>query len=151
MFAVMHHIVYISAATKDMDSLALQEILGSARESNRRNQITGFLMYHDGQFFQVLEGSEDALRQCFEKICQDTRHKGIIKLLDQPCDERSFSNWNMGLTSLTQFDESAQGHFIDVLNAHEAGKLNELHRDKIISVFANTFLSNIKRLRNSIR
>lgn len=147
----MHHIVYISAACQEMDSDSLQSILNSAKENNHLHDVTGFLMYHDGQFFQVLEGEKNTLDRCFANILADPRHTGVIKLLDSSCPERCFPDWAMGLARLSQFENEVQSLFIDLLDANGAATLDALRKDKIVSIFANTFLSDIGRLRRSFR
>ena len=52
----MKQIIYISSAAKKMDDDDLLDILKTSRENNKKNDISGMLLYDNGSFIQVLEG-----------------------------------------------------------------------------------------------
>ncbi|MBO0358481.1 BLUF domain-containing protein [Hymenobacter sp. BT186] len=91
----MHHLIYSSSATVPFTDAALQELLTTARANNEQLQVTGVLLYHEGQFMQLLEGEASVIRSLYQVIEQDTRHTGIFKLADKPIEARSFSEWAM--------------------------------------------------------
>ena len=92
----MLRIFYISAATRFATARELDDILAVSRERNLADQITGLLLYHDGSFAQILEGPDEAVRNCFERIKADDRHVGCRKLLEEEIEERYFNDWSMG-------------------------------------------------------
>ena len=107
----LHQILYVSTATMELSPEELEVILLSARRNNTANQITGMLLYKNGGFMQVLEGEEETLRVTFERICQDSRHKGVLTLLDQPIEQRDFADWAMSFRHLQDSDlKSMPGH-----------------------------------------
>lgn len=55
----MYQLVYISAAALNFVESDLPALLDKSQRNNAKKQITGMLMYHEGQFFQILEGPED--------------------------------------------------------------------------------------------
>lgn len=55
------------------------------------------LLYHQDSFFQVLEGPPAVVEGLYERICADERHTKIVKLIQEPIESRSFSEWTMGL------------------------------------------------------
>lgn len=94
-------LVYTSAATRLMSDTELTDLLTKAREKNARLDITGMLIYHDGNFLQVLEGRDAAVRRLYDTIARDPRHTGIIKIIDRPVQERQFSEWAMAFRQLS--------------------------------------------------
>lgn len=92
-----------------MSQEILESILSEARTGNAENDITGMLMYADGIFVQVLEGEQFIIRRLIEKIEQDARHNGLDILLQEPIEERSFSNWEMAYLPLDPRDAPITG------------------------------------------
>jgi hypothetical protein len=90
-------VAYASAATAPLTGDALGDLLLKARSNNARAQLTGMLLYHDDSFFQALEGPLAAVDDIYQEISQDPRHSKIVKLIQESIEERSFSDWTMGL------------------------------------------------------
>ena len=99
----LHQIVYVSTATATvLTPEDLRALLTGSHERNSRAGITGLLLYQNGQFMQVLEGEELAVKTLFGKISRDHRHHGIIPLLQEPVAERQFPNSAMAFRDLDQ-------------------------------------------------
>lgn len=99
-------VVYTSSAIRRMEAEDLSQILREARERNERLDVTGMLLYNDGNFLQVLEADdEETVRNLYERIKGDERHHMVITLMDQPADERDFSDWTMGFRDLAGLAE----------------------------------------------
>lgn len=141
----MHHLVYISAAAHGFRDSDLSSILASAREHNAEGEISGMLMFHSMQFFQVLEGPEAEVRACFDRIKNDPRHSGVIVLLDQPAEKRCFEGWDMASVEMTDLEYSLRSEVINILKLRDHAKFEELHRDKAIGIFADTYLADLNR------
>ena len=105
----MHHIIYLSRATQSMSDEELATLLTQAREANARQDITGALVYGDGQFMQIIEGEEATLAMLYAKLLQDGRHGQVFKFADKPIAQRSFADWSMAFRPLSpeQFAELA--------------------------------------------
>ena len=97
----MHFLVYVSSAKKKMSEEELTFILEQARQNNERLEITGIMIYIDGNIIQMLEGEEDKVRTVYNKILLDPRHSGVLKLLDGSLAKRNFENWSMGFKSMS--------------------------------------------------
>jgi hypothetical protein len=97
-------VAYASAATAPLAGDALGDLLLKARSNNARANLTGMLVYHDDSFFQVLEGPPAAVEDAYLRISEDPRHCKIIKLIQEPVEERSFADWTMGLGSAERSD-----------------------------------------------
>ena len=96
-----HFILYVSQATQEFDQAGLQEIVRQASLSNRGNEITGFLIYQDGYFLQLLEGREDRLHALLERISHDPRHKNVRICLEGKKRRRLFPDWSMGCRNIS--------------------------------------------------
>ena len=53
---------------------------------------------------QVLEGSESAVGETYERICQDARHTNFFLLSKEEIPQREFSAWQMGFRRLSKLD-----------------------------------------------
>lgn len=96
----MHHIIYLSRATDSFNDTQLQAVLDEARYYNAQHDITGILLYGNGQFFQVLEGEEEAVRATYQRISQDPRHRDIVAFADKAIEARAFPEWHMAYRPL---------------------------------------------------
>lgn len=96
----MYRLVYYSRNHIAYDDATfasnVEEILAKSRLNNRRDEITGALLFNAGCFAQVLEGPLDKVEAAFERIQQDERHGDVSLLAHDPIDKRSFPNWAMG-------------------------------------------------------
>jgi len=73
-------LVYVSSATLPFSGEDLRALLATCRENNAELGVTGMLLYKDGNFMQVLEGDEQAVRGLYARIAADPRHGGEITL-----------------------------------------------------------------------
>jgi len=70
-------------------------------QNNRKDNITGLLVYFEKLFFQIIEGNDEKVDQLFEKIGKDSRHNDIIKLkTEDGIDQRLFPTWSMKTINL---------------------------------------------------
>lgn len=105
----MHHIIYLSQATRPLSDEELAKLLAQARHDNAQQAITGALVYGGGQFMQIIEGEEAQLAMLYAKLLQDGRHGQVFKFADKPIVQRSFADWSMAFRPLSpeQFAELA--------------------------------------------
>ena len=96
----MNTLVYLSTSITLLRDDELIDILTAARRNNKAHGVAGILLYCEGTFIQVLEGSEDEVSAIFGKIEQDKRHKNIIVMMNEPMEQRNFPGWTMGFTSV---------------------------------------------------
>lgn len=108
----MEYLVYVSTAKKMMEDADLLELLTQSRERNLRQNVTGVLLYSEGTFMQVLEGSKEDVYAIYDSIERDLRHRNIIKLVKGQADKRVFPNWSMAFTSVNaETLELIEGYF----------------------------------------
>ncbi len=113
----MIQLIYVSSANVTFSNQELKELLIESRSNNLVNDITGILLYKDGNFMQVLEGEERVINSTLLKISGDRRHKGMITLLREPVSERSFPDWSMGFGNLNDAGLESLPGYNDFLNS----------------------------------
>ena len=107
----MKRLVYVSAATVPFTDAALAQLLNISRKNNVAAGITGMLVYRDGDFLQILEGGEAAVRETYQRISRDSRHARILALDESDIDTREFGDWSMGFRRVSR--EEMPAGFVD--------------------------------------
>ena len=90
-----HQIVYLSRAVRRFNDQDLKEIEEEAAANNRRDGLTGLLVYDGTRFLQAIEGSEHLVRQTMKRILSDPRHDAIDIVTDRTVDKAQFGDWAM--------------------------------------------------------
>lgn len=93
-------ISYISTACQHATESVVNDLLVFVEHENNRKKVSGILIYADGTFFQIIEGEESIIKPLFNKILKDPRHQHIIKLLDKPSSQVSFTKYHSSFTSI---------------------------------------------------
>tara|TARA_R100000935_G_scaffold1193_1_gene3839 strand:+ start:5363 stop:5860 length:498 start_codon:yes stop_codon:yes gene_type:complete len=94
-FPMLHQIAYVSRSIEPLNTALLTNILEVSRRNNERDTITGVLMYHDGLFFQVIEGERAVVDLCYARILCDHRHQDLSLILNDTIETLTFSDWAM--------------------------------------------------------
>lgn len=142
----MKKLVYISSSIEKLNQCSIEELLSQSRKNNSKDNITGILLFHDGNFFQVLEGPEDKVDACFSRIEKDQRHRGCILLLSETVTERLFADWSMAYVPFDGMSAEKQEGFLNLLEFRRTGEMDAMMRDDEVEVFLNTFLLNFRDL-----
>jgi hypothetical protein len=108
--------IYSSMARKPFSAEELRALLAGSRENNARLNLSGMLLYKNGDFMQVLEGPEPAVRTLLEIIRADPRHDNVVKLLEGTTPERQFPGWYMGFCDLDTEDVQSLPGYTDFIN-----------------------------------
>ncbi len=95
------HVAYSSAAAVAFSDRNVRNLLERARKTNAGLGVTGILLLIESSFFQILEGPSEVVAALYEKIGADTRHIRVVKLIEEPMEQRDFSDWSMGLARVT--------------------------------------------------
>jgi hypothetical protein len=90
-----YHVLYRSRATQALTEADLQALLEWSRTYNAQHQITGLLLYSDGQFVQLFEGPEAVVQPLYAKIQADPRHTQVVTVSNGPGPQRWFADWHM--------------------------------------------------------
>ncbi|PZT98569.1 MAG: blue light sensor protein [Brevundimonas sp.] len=99
----LFRVVYVSEAAGPAASglMPLVDIIGVSDRNNRRDQLTGVLMRHDGRFLQVLEGARVDLDRTLARVRADGRHSGLRIVDDRAVAARMFPDWAMARVEAT--------------------------------------------------
>jgi hypothetical protein len=100
---MLERIVYQSTASHEFGSLALFNLLTEAQTRNSELEITGHLLYLDGQFTQCFEGPPDKVEQLWQSIQRDKRHHNIELLVRHTAETRRFPEWTMAFSTYSTF------------------------------------------------
>lgn len=98
-------LVYTSTAVRPLDDDALSDLLAQCRDANGARDVTGMLLYRDGRFIQVLEGSRAVVTALAAAIARDGRHRGMRILMLDGISTRQFPDWTMGYQGLSQLTD----------------------------------------------
>jgi hypothetical protein len=131
----MHRIIYLSTASHFLEKEEIDSLLKQSCEFNLENDITGILLYVDGDFIQVLEGNKSIICSLFEKIQNDKRHKGVICVINRAIQQRQFSDWSMGYYA-TNYQNLSEIPGFENINKEELFN----YKDHTVSIFLNTFM-----------
>jgi hypothetical protein len=87
---VLHRVIYASEAVgaTGVSTLSIAQILGVSDRNNRRDRISGCLMFYQGHILQALEGGRADLDRLMRRILADPRHTDLRVLSDMPVAER---------------------------------------------------------------
>lgn len=137
----LYTLVYISSATDLFSESQLDSLLIKSRENNSKLNITGILVYSEGNFIQAIEGKQEDLDFLFNKISLDPRHKSIFKLYQNPIPERMFSEWSMGLRKVDKSIINEMPGLSDFMDDPSLSLKIE-NNCSIVSQFLSTFQKN---------
>lgn len=101
-------IIYISRSTFITSETStgiepnVARILHKSRSNNVKNGLVGVLYFGNGNFFQCLEGEEEAVDTLYQKLEADPRHTNVTLLSKKRITTQSFSNWAMKYVPIDQ-------------------------------------------------
>jgi hypothetical protein len=104
----VYSLLYISRAEL-AGSTVEAEIEAIVRVSTARNaaaEVTGALLYTGERFAQLLEGSEDAVREIMARIARDPRHSELTIIEQGPAERRRSARWSMAYGGRSTFAAS---------------------------------------------
>jgi hypothetical protein len=138
-FGFVIQLAYLSSTPTPLTDDAIREILEKSRRNNERDQITGLLVYHEGNVLQFLEGEREPVEKLYAQISRDPRHRGIIRLYERQIEERDFPEWNMGFRTLETDALKELKGYSDVLQpGFDLGKISGKSARSLLQVFKRT-------------
>jgi len=115
---MLTRLVYICSTTFWPTEEDHKALLEQARLRNKRQNVTGMLLYRNATYLQVLEGEQSDVSSIFESIQRDPRCTGIVKLLEEPIAERDFPDWQMGFEDLEHYEPEEIPGFSEIFEPH---------------------------------
>ena len=124
---MMKNLIYVSNPV-GFNEKNIKNILETSNINNKKNKVTGCLIYRQDLYLQFLEGPQKELEFTYNKILSDKRHTDIHKLCENSTKRRLFTNWAMRgdplMTSMWTNKDIKDGK-VKKLNSNEALKLFE--------------------------
>ena len=124
---------YVSTCIEDLSAKDLEQLFRVNKRNNVKLDISGILIYNNGNFLQILEGHELKIKNLFNKIKLDSRHQDIIPLINMTIDERIFDDYESGFVVVQ--DQKKLHQLESYLNWIKEAEL--LTVDKIIRIVEN--------------
>ena len=117
----MQAILYRSRAFNRLADPEARELLATTSATrNATAEISGFMLYREGQFMQYIEGEQAPLNALFSKICNDPRHE-VRAHVKETLNARRFPNWRMKLDPEDTLDAMALESLWNMLTATAVG------------------------------
>jgi len=85
-------ISYVSTANRDLNQEEVAELLDLTEIRNNIEGVNGLLIYSGGNFFEVIEGEETKIKELFENINEDPRHRNIMMVFEKEIDKPLFDD-----------------------------------------------------------
>ena len=159
----IHYLTYVSRMTlkAGVTPRTLSDIMTVAQRENLAHQITGFLCFGNGYFFQYIEGEKSAIEQLFGNIQRDGRNRDVTLKSKGVIEQRLFQDWQMLMVNINnpETHEDVINTFLPVLSAGSkaaaADKFVEVmrsqyHRRSLVD-FQNYSLKNVSHYGISLR
>ncbi|MEF1291663.1 BLUF domain-containing protein, partial [Vibrio sp. M260118] len=123
-------LIYVSTVSAEFKMSSFDEIMFTAQERNRANDITGVLYFSPKYFMQYLEGEQVNVAATFARIEKDPRHTDILVVDKQPITARQFGEWSMAYILQPELLEPLNLQFMNsphfnpyLLNAESANQI----------------------------
>lgn len=79
------------------DGEPIVKIVQESRSNNRRDDLTGLLVYDGSRFAQYIEGPAPGISSLHRRLSQDERHTNMeVLVLGELPGQRRFPSWRMG-------------------------------------------------------
>lgn len=125
----LERIAYCSRSLVSMDSLVMiADILAVSQRNNRRDHITGALVYSDGAFFQVVEGAPEGLDRLLRRLADDPRHSDVKVVHRSAVCGRLFADWSMTAPRLNPARASQMKTAVEACDTSPATAFEALRR-----------------------
>lgn len=97
-----HDFVAVYRSTSRIsDQAELKRLLDNSKANNARLNISGIMLHYDDNFFQVIEGEEQVVRDLLEKIENDPRHTMMDVVYIRDGHRRVFPDWTMEMIDIS--------------------------------------------------
>ena len=130
---MLYTICYISSSRENIYPFDLNALFSQVKTTNDELDITGVLIYDQGNFFQVLEGKTATIVRMYGKIIRDVRHHYIIKLIESTIQDRMFDGYKTGFEVISTTEKKDKlNNYVKWLKQAENKNV-----DKVIKIVEN--------------
>jgi hypothetical protein len=95
-------VIYVSAVTPQTSEQDTAEFLKDVRKTNRKNDVSGMMLYVGGWILLLLEGEAHKVEAAFQEIV--TLKREMRAILREPVAEREFPDWIMGFEAVASVE-----------------------------------------------
>lgn len=107
-------IVYVSTATPDLEESEIKNVLSNSKSWNNEHDITGLLLFSEGNFFQIIEGEKSLIHELFENIQSDKRHRNIMQIFGKDIHKEAYDGYESDFVSEeADYDPEKFQHYLD--------------------------------------
>jgi hypothetical protein len=123
-----YSICYVSRTNDSLTDDELERLFDYSMQHNNERNISGILLEGSGNFFQVLEGNEEAVTSLYNKIEKDERHGELFEIFNGRCALPIFGTYDSKFNVVkTLADLNAINEFLTLRKSHPvSGKLQRL-------------------------
>ncbi len=93
-------VVYVCSTSTGINEHEILRLLKQARIANRKQDVSGMLLYIGGCFLQALEGEAAMVDAVSGTIFRDKPRLRLTQIVREPIAEREFSEWTMGFATV---------------------------------------------------
>lgn len=124
----MHYAIsYVSTADTDLETQEIKDLLAHSKKINNERNITGLLLFSEGNFFQVIEGNKMKVKNLFQKIKDDKRHHGIIKIFEKEITRESYNGYESSfLSEEAKYNDPSLQYYINYLKVLDPKSQNTI-------------------------
>jgi len=109
-------ISYVSTANRNLNQDEVTELLELTEIRNNSAGVNGLLIYSDGNFFEVIVGEEIEIKELFENIKEDPRHRNIMMVFEKEIDKPLFDDKEANFISEnTKHRQMRVGNFLSYI------------------------------------
>jgi hypothetical protein len=129
----MIQILYSSTFTGHDHQKSIDEILLKSRKNNQVNNLSGILLFRNGDFLQLIEGEKINVYYTLKKIRDDQRHMNMKMLYEGEIQKRIFEGWQMAFKFEKDKNPELQKMVLEVIDSQ--GIANNLELINILNKF----------------
>ncbi|MFC6859078.1 BLUF domain-containing protein [Zunongwangia atlantica] len=109
-------ICYVSSENDRMEENHIEILFSQTQRNNMANDISGILLYSQGNFFQVIEGNAITIKELFKKIENDDRHRNLFRVFNREIKQDQYDDYCCDfLTKYNQSEELNENYYLQFL------------------------------------
>lgn len=129
-------ICYVSNANTNLSREEIKRLLEVSKQTNTQKQMTGILLFSEGNFFQVLEGEKEIVLELFEKIKKDPRHSNIFTIFSKEITKKKFEEYQVDFVANKQNTDKIQDYLYHIQSLDES---SQKVVKEVLSIFIDSY------------
>ena len=115
----LERLIYVSNAAEKLRMSDVVRIIRASDALNRRDGVSGVLLYSDQRFMQCIEGTVAGVQDVYWRIVNSTAHHGIVEMFNGTANARRFENWQWAYRSeqMQRYSSPATKSFLNQQSA----------------------------------